>query len=38
MKVYDLKGTDYTEGTICDQCINTLIKEGNAALIEDGVW
>lgn len=38
MKVYDLKGSDHTEGTICDECINTLIKEGNAALIEDGVW
>jgi hypothetical protein len=38
MQRYALKGKKYTEGEICDQCINTLIKEGNAALIEDGVW
>jgi hypothetical protein len=38
MQRYALKGKNYKEGEICDKCINTLIKEGNAALIEDGVW
>jgi hypothetical protein len=38
MRKYRLKGTDYKIGEICDECINTLIKEGDAALIEDGVW
>jgi hypothetical protein len=38
MRKYRLKGTDHKIGEICDKCINTLIGEGNAALIEDGVW
>jgi hypothetical protein len=38
MKRYLLNGKEYKIGEICDKCINTLIKEGNAALIEDGVW
>lgn len=38
MRRFALKPGNYELGTICDTCINTLINEGVASLIEDGVW
>lgn len=39
MQRYALKsGGMYKTGHICDNCINNLINEGVASLIEDGVW
>lgn len=38
MQRYALKQGHYEVGNICDDCINTLINEGTASLIEDGVW
>lgn len=38
MQRYMLKKGHYELGNICDECINSLITEGTAHLIEDGVW
>jgi len=39
MRRYRLKNsTAYETGTICDDCINNLINDGTAILIEDGIW
>lgn len=38
MQLYTLNGGMYDVGVICDNCINNLINEGMAHLIEDGVW
>ena len=38
MQRYALKKGQYEVGTICDDCIHSLINEGTATLIEDGVW
>lgn len=38
MQRYALKIGQYEVGDVCDNCINTLINEGKASLIEDGVW
>lgn len=39
MRRYLLKNSvDYEIGTICDNCINNLIGDGTATLIEDGIW
>ena len=38
MQRYALKKGIYEVGSICDDCIEKLINNGIAALIEDGVW
>jgi hypothetical protein len=38
MQRYALKRDKYKVGTICDDCIKKYIENGNAHLIEDGVW
>lgn len=38
MQRYALKRGQYKTGNICDECIDKYIKNGNAHLIEDGVW
>ena len=38
MQRYALKRGLYETGNICDNCIKSLINEGAASLIEDGVW
>ncbi len=38
MQRYALKRGTYEVGNICDTCINNLINEGVASMIEDGVW
>lgn len=38
MQRFSLKKGGYEIGNICDNCINKLINEGKASLIEDGVW
>ena len=38
MQRYALKRDKYEVGTICDSCIKRFIDNGNAQLIEDGVW
>jgi hypothetical protein len=38
MQRYALKRGTYEVGNICDICINNFINEGEADLIEDGVW
>lgn len=38
MQRYALKRDKYKVGDICDECIKKYIENGNAHLIEDGVW
>ena len=38
MQRYVLKRDKYEVGVICDDCIKKYIENGNAHLIEDGVW
>ena len=36
---YEIKpGSVYKLGNCCDACITRMIEEGNANLIEEGVW
>ena len=38
MQRFALKSDKYETGNICDVCIDQLIKNGEAWVIEDGVW
>ena len=38
MQRFALKTDKYNTGNICDNCIDQLIKDGKAWVIEDGVW
>lgn len=38
MQRFALKLDKYKTGNICDECIDKLIKDGKAWVIEDGVW
>lgn len=38
MQRYALRHDKYEVGHICDDCIKKYIENGNAHLIEDGVW
>lgn len=38
MQRFALKRDKYEVGVICDDCIKRYIENGNAHLIEDGVW
>jgi len=38
MQRFALKMDKYKTGNICDDCIDKLIENGKAWVIEDGVW
>lgn len=38
MQRFALKKDKYETGIICDACIDKLIENGRAWVIEDGVW
>lgn len=38
MRRFALKKDKYNTGDICDACIDNLLDDGRAWVIEDGVW
>lgn len=38
MHLYKLKAGNYTRGTICDDCIQQLINDGAATLLNESYW
>lgn len=38
MQRYALKRGQYETGHVCDTCIEGMIKDGKAHMIEDGIW
>jgi hypothetical protein len=38
MRRFALKKDKYSTGDICDACIDNLLDDGRAWVIEDGVW